>query len=47
MSPFNIQIKYRALSAVAKIKSAPFWIVVFIEFPVPVAVFILKEPNSN
>jgi hypothetical protein len=31
----------------AKIKPAPFQVVVFIEFPVLVAVSILGDPNSN
>ena len=47
MSPLNIQTKYRAFSTVAKIKPATFWVEVFIEFPVLVAVFVLEEPNNN
>ena len=38
---------YRAFSTVARIKPDPFWVVVFIEFLVLVAVLILEEPNSN
>jgi hypothetical protein len=47
LSPLKTQIQYRAFSTAAKTKPAPFWVVVFIEFPVLVAVFMLVEPNRN